>query len=846
MEVVTIGDCQLDNERSTIERFNIRVSLTEKSALLLKILAAHDGHEVSRQTLIDEIWKGSVVSDDSLTNLVSLTRQKLKKIEADKLIKTLPKRGYRLNFSAITGNKKTKGLLQPQPVPKSKFSHNTLFMLVIAFVCVVILGRYVIPIDQGTPEQTSIGILPGELTNIGPTSGGTHFNGAGLSSALLDSMATHTRINVVSNRSLLRAWSNNQSFKMLFDDFDLEYVVESHTIEQDSHYIIRLQLVNTATSQLVKNSTYNASKTLINDNGSRIWERISDLFVYSAMYELGLFRDSASEDVLYLCDLYVDQIQLYKGGFLDNIDALADAGSNLCALNITLNPADTHALRTSALFYINLAISENRSISQKRAHMDEVINIVERMRDIDDTTLAYAETHIQLLYLIITDSTRDKNLLATYSAGEDTLSKQLSLGNMSIELAKNASLLKMFEAVYVHRKGEDAEPYILSALDIADKGLKLDVENKFLRHTKARLYKTWASIAVSKGKDPTIMLEHAASLYKAVLTLDENQPPAFDNLGSAYSSLAQWKASQGKPYIKEVELAIDAYKQATLLAPSFHYTYNNVADLYANLLTSANYNEQEYNEFLRDGLEAANTAISLKKEYVWAIFNSGLISLIQAQNDYALGNNTFIPIINCVEHYTNGLILKPSIMQAVAELSQCELLFAKQYLMTGNFELASEHLSNARLHLDKAMVKNSSHYALTRVASEQRLLSAILLYGSGKTDEGNLAMTESLSFSSLAMSLKNDDPGAYLLNFRALWLQNQLTPQTEYVDQLEQGYQQFISLFEHDPRSAVLEQFKRNQFAVDDIEHDENYRHVLFVKRFEKDLLLAKFATFSK
>lgn len=71
--------------------------LEPKVADLLLLLAAHAGQPVAREQIMDALWKGQVVGEDSLARAVFKLRQALgDDAKSPRYIETLSKRGYRL------------------------------------------------------------------------------------------------------------------------------------------------------------------------------------------------------------------------------------------------------------------------------------------------------------------------------------------------------------------------------------------------------------------------------------------------------------------------------------------------------------------------------------------------------------------------------------------------------------------------------------------------------------------------------------------------------------------------------------------------------------------------------
>ena len=96
MDVLKISDCMIDLNTGEMKCGDQSQILSDKSLQLILCLAKATNQTVSRNGLLNELWQDRVVTDDSLTNLVSITRAQLKLIGQNDLIKTLPKKGYRL------------------------------------------------------------------------------------------------------------------------------------------------------------------------------------------------------------------------------------------------------------------------------------------------------------------------------------------------------------------------------------------------------------------------------------------------------------------------------------------------------------------------------------------------------------------------------------------------------------------------------------------------------------------------------------------------------------------------------------------------------------------------------
>lgn len=92
----SFGPFVLDVERAELLREGVVVALRPKTYALLVHLVGRPGVVVGKQELIDAVWPGVVVTDDSLTQAVSELRSALGP-EGAAMIRTLPRRGYRFD-----------------------------------------------------------------------------------------------------------------------------------------------------------------------------------------------------------------------------------------------------------------------------------------------------------------------------------------------------------------------------------------------------------------------------------------------------------------------------------------------------------------------------------------------------------------------------------------------------------------------------------------------------------------------------------------------------------------------------------------------------------------------------
>lgn len=92
-----IGDWRVDPDSGEIEGARGRARLEPKLLDLLRLLVEADGGVVSHEQLLQALWPGMIVGEDTLARSVSRLRRALgDSAKSPEYIETLPKRGYRL------------------------------------------------------------------------------------------------------------------------------------------------------------------------------------------------------------------------------------------------------------------------------------------------------------------------------------------------------------------------------------------------------------------------------------------------------------------------------------------------------------------------------------------------------------------------------------------------------------------------------------------------------------------------------------------------------------------------------------------------------------------------------
>jgi len=109
-EIVRFADCELDFARSELRRSGALVALQPTPLRVLLYLAEHRDRTVPRRELLDAIWPGVVVGDESLTTALAEVRHAVGDDgAAQRVIRTLKGAGYRFVAEALVAQDDASG-----------------------------------------------------------------------------------------------------------------------------------------------------------------------------------------------------------------------------------------------------------------------------------------------------------------------------------------------------------------------------------------------------------------------------------------------------------------------------------------------------------------------------------------------------------------------------------------------------------------------------------------------------------------------------------------------------------------------------------------------------------------
>ena len=95
-QIYRFGDVEVDTSRGCVRRAGDEVHLRQQTFQVLVYLLEQNDHLVSKEELVEYIWKGTAVTDDALVQCITEIRRALgDDSRRPRFIKTVPKVGYR-------------------------------------------------------------------------------------------------------------------------------------------------------------------------------------------------------------------------------------------------------------------------------------------------------------------------------------------------------------------------------------------------------------------------------------------------------------------------------------------------------------------------------------------------------------------------------------------------------------------------------------------------------------------------------------------------------------------------------------------------------------------------------
>lgn len=207
-----LGQFEVYPDRRTLVGPRGETRLEPKVMAVLELLARTPREVVTRNALLDEVWAGTVVTEEVLTRCISELRSALgDRRDAPRYIQTVPKSGYRL-------------LLSPTPLGRAQGQRRLAYHAVLAAaVLAVAVGLAWLARDTVTPEPTpAIAVLP--FDDLSAPDAEPYF-AEGLAEELMQALARVPGLRVAARTSAFAYRSSDQDLRGIGDALNVSTVL---------------------------------------------------------------------------------------------------------------------------------------------------------------------------------------------------------------------------------------------------------------------------------------------------------------------------------------------------------------------------------------------------------------------------------------------------------------------------------------------------------------------------------------------------------------------------------------------------------------------------------------------
>lgn len=263
-----LNEWTITPDRLLIADSNGTKHLEPKAMETLVYLAGHAGETVTREALIDEIWKDTYGSDEVLSRIISILRNQLGDSSRDPVfIETIPKVGYRLVVSPEPVEKLVQG--------KQLGSNRKLVFAAASLLALLLISVAYIQWGNWQPDSRyTVAVLP--FTDESETQSRQFFV-VGLTDEIIVNLSRSPLLKVVARSSLDGLQSN-------LEEADVDFYVEGTVRFVDDSARIFIQLISADEGIVVWSDTQLSPA----DEYLSIQRNLSTAIIEAMNQELGL------------------------------------------------------------------------------------------------------------------------------------------------------------------------------------------------------------------------------------------------------------------------------------------------------------------------------------------------------------------------------------------------------------------------------------------------------------------------------------------------------------------------------------------------------------------------------
>jgi TolB-like protein/DNA-binding winged helix-turn-helix (wHTH) protein/Tfp pilus assembly protein PilF len=256
--IFRFGEFEVDSGRYEVRRGGVPVPVEPKVLdLLLHLLQARE-RLVTKEELLDQVWRGVHVGESTLTRAVSLARAALgDSAHEQRVIETVPGRGYR--WKAELQAQEAAGAPRARADPASRGARRMLAaalgvplaLLALAFASwprplgwlLALSGAAVPPVAPALPAEPSVVVLP--FRDLSPEGDGVHL-AEGITEDLTAALLRFPALFVISRASAYTYEGAGVPIEAIARELGVRYAVEGSLRRSGERVVVTARLVEAA------------------------------------------------------------------------------------------------------------------------------------------------------------------------------------------------------------------------------------------------------------------------------------------------------------------------------------------------------------------------------------------------------------------------------------------------------------------------------------------------------------------------------------------------------------------------------------------------------------------------
>jgi TolB-like protein/DNA-binding winged helix-turn-helix (wHTH) protein len=276
MSIYRFNDYELSEVDFCLSRQGKRIALEPKALRVLTLLVSRAGRLVDKQELLQSVWPGTFVEENTLTRTIVILRRQLgDSSRGSKLIETVPTRGYRfiatvevlpvpvqsqartaqigrvvapsgtaVDTASTTGsNEISNSLPKSRPgLPKTGLSAVRWLLVAACVVLAAIFGLWIRHRLRHVEEPIhSLAVLP--LDDLSPGAKEDYF-ADGMTDALITELAKIPGLRLASRTSVMQDKGIRKPLARIARELDVEAIVEGSVVRSGDRVRITAQLID--------------------------------------------------------------------------------------------------------------------------------------------------------------------------------------------------------------------------------------------------------------------------------------------------------------------------------------------------------------------------------------------------------------------------------------------------------------------------------------------------------------------------------------------------------------------------------------------------------------------------